>query len=427
MFNFIIGYLFNNLIKTYIIYIFFNEVFNNKIKNKRYFLLTYFIYFLSVSLVYLRFNIPIITLLFNIIFIFLITLSYETSFQKRVYFIIMIFIIFMSIESLIMLLDKDNNINLLFNNDNIYAPIYKNIIAQVISFLIVKLLLRFKNINYVNIKVEKYNIFFTLIAILTIPIVIVMFSSNKLNNLEKFIYTLSILLINIVSLSMYDKLIELFNENLKNNYLKIQSDYYKKNIDVLISNLKKTNALKHDIKNHLLIIKSLIHKKEIFKLEEYIDSLTSDLSFYYDSINTGNVIIDSILNCKRYEMEIKNIYNEINIDIPKSLNNIGNSDIIIILGNLIDNAIEANIKLPEESRKIILDIIYDKGIIDISIKNNYNGEINYKNNEILSTKGNFFTHGIGMKNIEEVVKKYNGNLKIDFNENVFSVNLILFT
>ena len=169
------------------------------------------------------------------------------------------------------------------------------------------------------------------------------------------------------------------------------------------------------------------YKKEYSKLETYIESLTSDFNIYYNTINTGNVVIDSILNCKRYEMELKNISNDMNINITPELNIITNSDIVIILGNLIDNAIEATVKIDKEKRKIDLDINYEKGILIINIKNTYDGIISYKDNKIISSKNDSFSHGIGMCNVEEVIKKYNGTLNIDFNEDIFNVNLMFFT
>lgn len=421
----IIGYLIVNLVRTFIIYFYFDEIFKKQIKSKKYLILTYIFYYLLVTFIYLCINNPILTLITNILGIFSITLNYNSSIQRKIYFSAFLMIIFMSIEGIVMLLDKNANINLLM--DNFYISTYKNVFIQIMSFVIIKLILRCKNINYTNIKTEKYNLYFASISILTTCIILTMFLSNKLGNLEIFIYTTSILLINMISLYMYDKLIQLFNENLKNNYLKVQSEYYEKNINILISHLKKTNSLKHDIRNHLLIVKSLSYKKEYSKLETYIESLTSDFNIYYNTINTGNVVIDSILNCKRYEMELKNISNDMNINITPELNIITNSDIVIILGNLIDNAIEATVKIDKEKRKIDLDINYEKGILIINIKNTYDGIISYKDNKIISSKNDSFSHGIGMCNVEEVIKKYNGTLNIDFNEDIFNVNLMFFT
>ena len=83
----------------------------------------------------------------------------------------------------------------------------------------------------------------------------------------------------------------------------------------------------------------------------------------------------------------------------------------VILGNLLENAIFAAEK--SEEKWIDISIYVDKGVFHATIKNTYNGELISKNEKLLTTKSNPNEHGIGLENVNKIVGKYNGVLKID--------------
>ena len=108
-----------------------------------------------------------------------------------------------------------------------------------------------------------------------------------------------------------------------------------------------------------------------------------------------------------------------------NLNFLAPIDITTIFGNLLDNAIEATEKVEPSKRAISLNINQKGKLVLIYIYNTYQENLKIENNKLITTKKDSFNHGFGLKSIENIVKKYNGDLKISTNNNIFELNIIL--
>ncbi len=97
-------------------------------------------------------------------------------------------------------------------------------------------------------------------------------------------------------------------------------------------------------------------------------------------------------------------------------------DLNIMLGNLLDNAYENVIKANET--KVMIDIKFDENVLYLSVANTYNSKIKKENGKIVSLKSK--NHGYGLENIKRIAKKYNGDMKIEYNEKMFMVGLVLY-
>ena len=99
-------------------------------------------------------------------------------------------------------------------------------------------------------------------------------------------------------------------------------------------------------------------------------------------------------------------------------------DLVIVLANCLDNAIEAVEKLEQaELRKIRVVILNDEGGISILVENPVSGEVNV--NELRTTKADKENHGLGLKNIKSIVQKYEGNFQIEIEKQIFRVKIYL--
>lgn len=175
---------------------------------------------------------------------------------------------------------------------------------------------------------------------------------------------------------------------------------------------KQTRSIKHDMQNHMIVIKSLLENNELDKLNEYIAKMTSTVKLIESSVSTGNTIVDAVLNDKLQsakELGIKIKY-KFNLDSTLDLEDV---DLCIIFSNTIDNAIEACSKLDEEKRFIKMQAVCDRGYFIYSIKNSANKKVDLesKKNRYTSKK-DVQNHGFGINNISNTVKKYNGSYKV---------------
>ena len=201
---------------------------------------------------------------------------------------------------------------------------------------------------------------------------------------------------------------------------KNQTDTYRS----ISENFVKQRRRTHEYKNQILCIESLINTENYAELKNYIKNISGHLSTELDYIKTNNVIVDAILNSKYRETLEKGI---IFIFKLNDLSTIGieDEDIVVILSNLLSNAIEACEKY--SGKKVIkLKFIKEGDDIIISVKNTYNGELEIRDGEIQSSKlTDNDEHGIGIKNIIDVIEKYQGSYTIQNDKEEFYFSIML--
>lgn len=175
---------------------------------------------------------------------------------------------------------------------------------------------------------------------------------------------------------------------------------------------------KHDYINHINCIRSMLKAERYDEISEYLGNITDMLPANKISFNTGNFISDAILSDKQNSVKEENITIEFDGTIPISINKV---DLCIILGNAIDNAIEACLTLDGE-KKITIYGGFSHSYYILTISNPTEKIENY-NIFPFTTKSDKSEHGFGLLNIKSVVDKYNGYMKIDNKDNVFTLSL----
>ncbi|NMS91177.1 GHKL domain-containing protein [Clostridioides difficile] len=215
------------------------------------------------------------------------------------------------------------------------------------------------------------------------------------------------------SIFTFKKLMQSLEDD-KEKAIMNQQIYAQKNyIEEAKSRLSQTISFRHDFNNHLAIVNGLLKKGQISKAQDYLNKLekvTSDLSF---SCNTRNVVIDALFNNKLSIAKQLGIQVDCEVIIPKDTN-IKDFDLCIVFSNAIDNAIKACRFVDKQSRYLKLSTKLEGGFFMIEIKNSYNSMNNY-------TGGS----GIGISNIKEIAKKYQGAISIDKASDYFQINIML--
>lgn len=197
---------------------------------------------------------------------------------------------------------------------------------------------------------------------------------------------------------------------------------------VQASHQQKNNlALKqfrHDIQNHMGALNQMLISNEEDKALAYLSKMKdiADSSQLYS--HTGNVPLDSIVNYKLTIAKRHGITCTFHASIPEHLG-IHDEDIIIILGNLLDNAIEACLKL-EKNRYIRTNVTYRNGLLLIKISNSFNGAIKKSGKKLTTLKADKSLHGLGLKNVQNALSHYNGTLKTDTDGTKFTASAILY-
>lgn len=112
------------------------------------------------------------------------------------------------------------------------------------------------------------------------------------------------------------------------------------------------------------------------------------------------------------------------MQIPENID-INSFDLVVVIGNLLDNAIEALSK--QEKGNFEIEISYRQGILLINAKNTFKGEIIKRGETLISTKKNATeAHGIGLSNVRRVIDKYDGEMMINTDNQFFSVHIVMY-
>ena len=183
-------------------------------------------------------------------------------------------------------------------------------------------------------------------------------------------------------------------------------------------------GIKHDLKNQFFHINTLIENKEYDKVKEILNKTLGDLSVQ-KYVQTGNVTFDNLINYKITCAKEQGISVESEILIP--IDEIYNSSsIILILGNLMDNAIEACLKVPVKDRFITMRVIKKDSRTFIVVKNSFDGKcVVDKKGNFLTTKENAEMHGFGLKNVKRTLED-GGDFSYQIENNIFSVTVIIY-
>jgi len=203
-----------------------------------------------------------------------------------------------------------------------------------------------------------------------------------------------------------------------------QNDLTVKHYDEVQNIYKQMRGWRHDYHNHIQTMKAYLALGQTAELDDYLNLLDTDLSAVDTVLRTGNVMVDAILNSKLSLIATKHIAVNAKAKVPSKLR-ISEIELCIIIGNLLDNAMEACMKQTNRSERFIrIYIGILKEQLYISVSNSVGGEVKRSGRTYLSTKGSA-THGFGLVRIDRIADKYNGYINRQHEEGVFATEIML--
>lgn len=214
---------------------------------------------------------------------------------------------------------------------------------------------------------------------------------------------------------------KLLEENLLSH---MESQQYEQ----ILASVKELRIMKHDVKNHLDVLQTLLEGNHTGQAVDYMRQITADLNKVHYTLSSGNTTVDCIVSNKQSMAENVGILTENIIYLPEEIP-LSDVEICSLLGNLYDNAIEGCMRA--ESKRIWLYMKPFHNMLSIKIVNTSDGGYRSDSeNELLSTKAgkgnqNGMEHGIGLKRIREIVERHFGIMEILPEKEMFSVNILI--
>lgn len=192
--------------------------------------------------------------------------------------------------------------------------------------------------------------------------------------------------------------------------------------------LQNMRVERHEFAKHLNILDGLVRYGDMTALKEYVNSLTREFVTHGEMKKVGNAAVEVLLYKKEEECQQNNICFEVNVNMHLWDLKISTLDLCRLLGNLLDNAIEACLKLPEDKRKILLTLSGEQGYLMITMANyapsdNIDTKKWFK--EGYTTKKHKARHGVGLYIVSKIVKKYKGAIHVCNNDGMIEFQILL--
>ena len=235
---------------------------------------------------------------------------------------------------------------------------------------------------------------------------------------ESVIFFISIVIM-VITFDQYATSIE--SDNIKNMEIfqrKLLSHQYEEIKEAYIN----MRGWRHDYHNHLQAMKAYLYMNELKELDEYLFKLEKDLDEVDNLVKSGNLMMDAILNSKITIMMNYNINVDFKAILPEKIK-IADVDLCVMVSNLLENAIEACLKIPQEQRFIrVFSEVYGSQFY-LSIQNSAMENLDFNAQNYISNKRG--EHGFGMKRVQLLVDKYNGFLNLQNEPGIFASEITI--
>lgn len=402
-----------NLLRTYIIYRFMRLFFWTDIEEKKKERACYVLFFILTAGVHLIFCSPGMSVITNIVLIFLITVCYEGALKKKIFVTLLVYGTNMGCDLVSVHLLTDYSITGKVGECAAYITVLLLLICDVISE---KILIKNKGEDK-----TPHGMILAVISALCLAELLIVEQELK-NRILLVLFGCCVLAVVLLIFYLYDVLISAYKKLEEQSLMEKQMLIYSHQLDVLMQSEEKVKALRHDMKNHLGELALMAGNQNNEEILKYIHDMGEYMQNQSELVSCGNKNLDSLLNYLLGQAKKKLNHVEYEVRVPSDLC-ISAFDLNVILGNLIENAIEAAEQTKDKWMSV--DIYYEKGMLSMEIKNSFQHELAVEKNKLLSTKEEK-GHGIGLANVRKMVEKYQGFMDVSNTNQIFTVKVMLY-
>ena len=408
-----IAYFFSHMIEFSIVYLFYNTVFQPKKKLSIIFLSGLAIYS-SVFFLYLSFSSTIVNIIAGTVFNFVFgILFYECKIKWATFSSLFLTVALTASEFIVMAVSYIVSGNINTFNSSLETFFLMALFSRTIYLIIVL------SVGHLlqNNKAKKIPLFLFLFPVASTVVLYTLYLVSMSTTLSDwmdylimgsaFSVVTSILLTYVFYGKTTKELNALYKAQSEQNKIESDAAYYA----ILDKQNEQLKTVLHDEKNHLFAIKSLANNPEV---SAYIDEIYGHIAGNSVFGNTKNKILDLTINKYQYICEDKNINFNVSIK-TANLSHIETSDLTTLLGNLLDNAVDAAKR--SKNRKIDFSLNKVNEFEVLTCVNSCDESPNAIGNYLQTTKQDSGFHGLGINSIKRIVKKYHGNFEWSYNEN----------
>ena len=306
---------------------------------------------------------------------------------------------------------------------------YVDLIASILSMIFIgnfaNVFVRKRKISLRNANVGSL-VFFTIVAAVDMIVIMVIAGFIETEYMDNVFIVAMFCMVVLGTIGQLAVIIMLFvqrnlyqeEKKLTQNHLNEQKKYY----EYLEMREKDTKKFRHDIINHMEMLRKLIERQELSEVDKYLSKINHRIEGFGNAITVNNGIVDAIINQyysiaqeKSVDMKVLGMF-PVDCDIDAY-------DLCTIFSNMLCNAVEAAAET--EEKKITLNCRYTDDDIVILAENTFNNIGQFKDGLIKTTKFNKENHGFGLENIRECVSLNHGHMYIEIKGNKFVLKILL--
>lgn len=267
----------------------------------------------------------------------------------------------------------------------------------------------------------RYYIFFLIVPLISIyQINVLTVTSEK--NIYYFMAIIGFLFLNVMVVYIFDTIIDKFQFMHENTQLQHQMNYQDANYEKTVHSFKSIKRIIHDTHQQFLYIEECIKRNDSAAALEHIRVTLNKVEDAYQRVNTGHLVIDALVTNTLNIGQANGIRMDTRLQLYSLEVNIDRYDLCVVLGNMLDNAIEASKKVKvAEDRYMLIQIHSNESALFIHILNHMDKE----SAPLHSQKPDAEYHGIGLTNITRICDKYGGNMTIESGHKVFNNMVVL--
>jgi len=420
-----IGFIIASAAHVIIIYTYYSSIFEMKYSKR--ITIGICIVLASINLVHIYANNAIVNITASIIILLTVIFFFKGGLLNRA--ILSLFLLIAGVISeffvgyvLVTLSGNEPNEVLFGTPEYIYGLMLSRILlaifARVISGIAKKHRLpKLKGIHWVSLIVPPTGSLFILYS----------FMYLRTHNVFDMISSIIIMVSSIIVINIYGKILFDYEVEIKNKYLEELLKYYHYQYYLAEQSEKLILKTKHDIKNLLIGFQTGIQSQDSAGVQNSIKRLLGEIDAFNGPANSGNIVIDSIINYKANIARKSQIFFSMDLHIPEMLS-LDSIAICQIMGSALDNAIEATEKIENVTDRVIqISASYKQDALFIHISNPYLGDIITNNDGyLMSSKRKKCAEGIGLQSIMSIVAEKDGLVDVDFKNNQFCLSVTLY-
>lgn len=395
----------------------FLEVFLDKdSKNRLWQYFAFFVCFGITSAGYLLFHNREVNIVTNVLGLLLMALVFQGNLNKKWLAVCFIYIVNMMCDVIVILLFPDYGVNLQINELQGTMTTFLILICETVikKFIYVKRLSNFISPHWAIL---------LLIPMCSMGMIHILVNTSLINRMVIVTEGIGLLIINIIVFYLYSVMEDSYLEKMEKEIAVQTSKIYEHQLDVIMNSQEIVRSLQHDLKYHIRELIAMAEAEQMQDMILYLNEMNSQSGNSEEYVYSGNKEIDGNLNylLSVAKGKLKDV--AVKIAVPEG-KFISSFDINVIISNLLDNAITAAIN--SEDKRLLFEMSVEKSLLYITISNSYSGEISEKKGRFITIKADNTKHGYGMKNVERIIRKYNGTMDIDYKDRKFYVNIMMY-